>query len=118
MFYSNSAKTTEFYVRGNIFSTATESCLRMESDWTAGLVMDHNCWFQPGRVLMRFLNTPFAPAQFADFQRRTHLDTRSIVAEPKFVNASQLDFRLAGDSPARNLVGDSAPVGAGERLEK
>jgi len=28
------------------------------------------------------------------------------------------DFRLAGDSPARNLVGDSAPVGAGERLEK
>jgi hypothetical protein len=118
MFYSNSARTTEFYVCKNIFCGATESCLRMDNEWTAGLVMDRNCWFQPGPVLMRFLNTQFAPTQLADFQRRTHIDSRSIVAEPKFVNAGHLDFRLADDSPARSLPGDGTSVGARQRLAK
>jgi hypothetical protein len=64
------------------------------------------------------LNTQFAPTQLADFQRRTHIDSRSIVAEPKFVNAGHLDFRLAEDSPARSLPGDGTSVGARQRLAK
>jgi hypothetical protein len=49
--------------------------------------MDNNCWFQGGDVLMLFLKTPFAPAQFAEFQKQSKLDAHSIVAHPKFVNA-------------------------------
>jgi len=44
---------------------------------------------------MLFLKTPFAPAQLADFQKQSKLDAHSIVANPKFVNADKLDFRLA-----------------------
>ena len=118
MFYSNSAKTTEFYVCGNVFSTATESCLRMDNDWTAGLTMDRNCWRQPDRVLVRFLKSEFTPGQFADFQKQTRLGLHSVVADPKFLDAGRLDFRLAADSPAGKLGGDGAPAGARHRLEK
>jgi len=117
MFYSNPAETTEFYVHDNIFCNATDSALRMMNDWTAGLTMDHNCWFQRGDVLMLFLKTFFAPAHFAEFQKQSKLDAHSIVADPKFVNAGQLDFRLADDSPARKLAADGGPVGSRRRLQ-
>lgn len=118
MFYHNPAQTSEFHVRDNIFCNATESALRMWNDWTAGLTMDRNCWFQRGDVLVVFLKTPFAPAQFAEFQKQSKLDAHSIVADPKFVNAAHLDFRLAPDSPARNLAGDGGPAGSRKRLQK
>jgi hypothetical protein len=65
-----------------------------------------------------FLRTPFAPAQFTDYQKRTGLDAHSIVAEPKFVDRDGLDFRLADDSPARPLAGSGAPSRGRKRLEK
>jgi hypothetical protein len=116
MFYSNPAQTTEFHVRDNIFCNATESGVRMLDDWTAGLKMDRNCWFQPTGALVAFLRTTFTPAQFAEFQRQTGLDSRSIVADPKFVNPDRLDFRLADDSPARSLSAEGGPVGSRKRL--
>ena len=118
MFYVNSARTTGIYVVGNIFSDATDSCLRMENDWTAGLTMDHNCWCQRAGVLMQFLRTSFTPAQFADFQKQTQMDTHSIVAEPEFVNAGRLDLRLSDGSPARTVARAGVPAGSGKRLEK
>ncbi|MBI5683865.1 MAG: right-handed parallel beta-helix repeat-containing protein [Verrucomicrobia bacterium] len=117
MFYTNPAQTSEFYVRDNIFCNATDSALRMMNDWTAGLTMDHNCWFQRGDVLMLFLKSSFSPAQFAEFQKQSKLDAHSIVADPKFVNADKLDFRLADDSPARKLATDGGPVGSRRRLQ-
>jgi hypothetical protein len=105
MFYVNSAKTTEFRVLSNIFYGATDSCLRMDNDWRAGLEMDRNCWYQTGGVLVRFLNTQFALSQFGDYQARTGLDAHSIAAEPRFINAKQRDFRLREDSPGRSEVG-------------
>ena len=117
MFYMNSARTTGVWVEGNIFCNATDSCLRMENDWTAGLTMDHNCWWQPAGVLMQFLRTPFSAAQFADFQQRSHLDAHSIVAEPGFLDAGRLDFRLSDNSPARTVTAESAPAGSRRRLE-
>lgn len=118
MFYANPAQTSEFYVRDNIFCNATESCMRLCNDWIAGLTMDRNCWFQRGDVPMLLLKTPFAPAQFADFQRQTKLDAHSIVADPKFVNADKLDFRLAADSPARKLTADGGSAGSRRRLQR
>jgi len=118
MFYVNSARTTGVYVVGNIFSDATDSCLRMENDWTAGLSMDHNSWWQGTGVLMQFLKTRFTAAQFADFQKRTQMDTHSVVAEAGFVNPEGRDFRLSVNSPARTVAGDGIPAGSGKRLEK
>jgi hypothetical protein len=118
MFYVNSARTTGVYVVGNIFCDATDSCLRLENDWTTGLTMDHNCWWQRAGVLMQFLKTSFTAAQFADFQERTQMDTHSIVAEPGFLNVEGLDFRLSPGSPARAVAGDGRPAGSGRRLEK
>lgn len=118
MFYHNQAETTEFSVRNNLFYQATESCLRMGNDWSAGLTMDHNCWFQPAGALIVFLKESFTPAQFAEYQSRTRMDARSIVADPKFVNVAALDFRLCDDSPARGLSADGGPAGSRMRLQQ
>ncbi len=118
MFYVNSARTTGVYVVGNIFCDASDSCLRMENDWMAGLTMDCNCWWQPGGVLVQFLRRPFTAAQFADFQGRTQMDAHSIVAEPQFLNADRLNFRLSPGSPAHTVAGDGNPAGSSKRLEK
>ncbi len=118
MFYVNSARTTGVYVVGNIFCEATESCLRMDNDWTAGLTVDRNCWWQQAGVLMQFLRTAFTAAQFTDFQNRTHTDAHSIVANPGFLHAEGLDFRLSLNSPARTMTGDGTPAGSSLRLEK
>lgn len=112
MFYENSAQTREFYVCQNLFSNAAGSGLRMENDWTAGLVMDRNCWFQPRGALMLFAGRPFSPEQFADYRKLSGLDAGSIVADPKFVDVGKLDFRLADDTPAQRLSAEGGPVGA------
>lgn len=113
MFYSNPATTTEFFVRNNIFYNATDSALRLWKDWnTDGLTMDRNCWFQPAGTLMLFRALAFTAAQFADYQKQTGLDAHSLLVDPKFVDADHLDFRLATDSPARNLATDGGPVGS------
>ena len=116
MFYVNSARTTGVYVVGNIFCDATDSGLRMENDWTSGLIMDRNCWWQEAGTLMLYLRTPFTVDQFADFQRQTHLDVHSIVADPGFVSAEARDFRLSPASPARTVTDDGRPAGSGKRL--
>jgi len=118
MFYFNSARTTGFYVGGNIFCDATDSCLRLENDWTAGLTMDYNCWWQRAGVLVQFLKTPFLATQFAAFQEQTQMDAHSILAEPRFLSAEGLDFRLSAGSLAYMVMGDGAPAGSAKRLEK
>lgn len=116
MFYHNSAQTREFYVVNNIFCNATDSCLQMQNDWRAGLMMERNLWYQPRGVLTWFLQKTFTFEQFTDYQKQTGLDAHSMVADPKFVDISQLDFRLADDSPARRLSAEGGAVGALRRL--
>ena len=113
MFYSNTAKTKGFVVQNNVFYSATGSSLRLHGiDWSAGLTMDHNCWFQPKGALVLWLRQTFGPEQFAAYQQHTGMDAHSIVADPRFLNAAQGDFRLAPDSPARSLSTKGGPVGA------
>jgi hypothetical protein len=90
----------------------------MENDWTAGLTMDRNCWWQPTGILVQFLRTRFTAAQFVDFQKRMQTDAHSIVAEPEFRDAKGLDFCLSPGSPARTVVSDGLPAGSSQRLEK
>lgn len=54
MFYNNPAKTTNFVVRGNIFSESTEVCLRMENDWRSALTLDGNQYYQSEKPLIRW----------------------------------------------------------------
>lgn len=116
MFYHNPVETTEFYVRNNIFCRATDSGARFQNDWTAGLTLDHNCWHQAEGVLIQFLTNRWTPAQFVEYQRQTGLDAHSLVADPRFIKAETLDFRLAPDSPARKLSTEGGSVGARQRL--
>lgn len=120
MFYFNSARTSEFYFRYNIFYNATESFLRMGNDWRQGLVMDYNCWCQPKGIFvwLEFLKFRFAHNQFEDYQRQTGLDAHSVFADPKFMDIGKLDFRLAQDSLARSLSERGVPAGSSKRLTK
>ncbi|MBR5627344.1 MAG: right-handed parallel beta-helix repeat-containing protein, partial [Thermoguttaceae bacterium] len=49
MFYHNSSKTSGVVIRNNVFRNATDSLIRLENDWTAGLTFENNTWEQkPG----------------------------------------------------------------------
>lgn len=116
MFYHNAAATSDVVIRDNLFVRATDSGLRLVNDWTAALTLDHNLWYQPQGVLMLMIKTPWTAAQFGEFQKQTKLDAHSIVADPRFVAAEALDFRLRPDSPALTRASDGGPAGARQRL--
>ena len=113
MFYDNSAITTNVVVRYNIFCNAVDSLLRLHGrDWTAALVMDNNCWFQPRGPLLLWGKETVGAEGFAPFMRVRGFDFHSLLADPKFVDAARRDYRLAPDSPARALTDGGQPVGA------
>jgi hypothetical protein len=96
MFYHNSARTAGVRVRHNIFCDATDSLLRLEPpDWTAGLEMDRNCWWQPRGKSFQWLRESWGADRFADYQAKTGKDANSIVADPRFADAGRRDFRPA-----------------------
>ncbi|MEI7729827.1 MAG: right-handed parallel beta-helix repeat-containing protein [Verrucomicrobiota bacterium] len=113
MFYSNTAVTTNVVIRYNIFCEAADSCLRLHGrDWTAALTMDYNCWFRSSGPLVLWDKESIGPEGFAAFMQAHNLDQHSMVANPKFIDAAQRDYRLAPDSPARRLSDAGKPVGA------
>jgi hypothetical protein len=113
MFYDNSAMTTNVVVRDNIFCHATDSLLCLHGrDWTGALVMDRNCWFQPQGSVFLLGQQVIGAGEFASFVRSRGFDHGSALADPKFVDVAQHDYRLAPDSPARALAGQGKPAGA------
>lgn len=97
MFYANSARTGGVRIRRNIFCDATESLLRLSPpDWTAGLEMDHNLWWQPSGTMIAWLKESWGADRFADYQARTGKDAHSVVADPRFADPAKRDFRPAG----------------------
>ena len=116
MFYVNTAQTSGIVIRDNIFAVATDSCLRMDNDWSKNLVLDGNCWFQPEGTLISVLHRSFPADRFAEFQKWSGLDAHSVVGDPRFVNAAGHDFRLAPGSAAIRGA-SSSPAGSRKRLE-
>ncbi len=57
-------------------------------------------------------NEKIDAGRFLEFQRQRGLDTHSLVADPKFLDANRNDYRLAADSPMRRLTDEGHPVGA------
>ncbi|MDR2116900.1 MAG: hypothetical protein LBP87_11030, partial [Planctomycetaceae bacterium] len=78
MVYSNTAKTTNFVIRNNIFCNATESCLRFDADFRNGLTMENNIyWQESGKPLFRWLHKNYGVDQFTDYQNNIGLDKNS-----------------------------------------
>lgn len=81
----------------------------LKGGWTNDkFVMDRNLYWDTSHPDG---NLTFAGATLTEWQARGH-DRHSLIADPRFVNASQFDFRLQPDSPAFQL--GFVPIDAGE----
>ena len=115
MFYQNTAKTTSFFVCNNIFYQTqrdTECCLDLRNDWSAGLVMDHNCWYQASGQMMRWGSDTYTMDKLSAYQAKTGKDTNSVAKDPRFTNMGRHDFRPAPDSPVCRLTAAAGYAGA------
>ena len=113
MYYHNRAATTNFVVRNNIFCRATEWTARSGLDWRHGLVHDNNLvWNDGATPVLRWLEGKSLRKLDWDGYRALGFDPHSGFAEPKFVNPSMRDYRLAPGSPGRALASDGGAVGA------
>lgn len=87
-----------YLTQGDLFIPMAESRLRERltrkepiGEW------DYNCYWNPNDPDIRFFSHRWAK------WREMGLDTHSIIADPKFVDADAYDFRLLEDSPALAL---------------
>jgi len=110
MFYTNTAVTSGFQVKHNVFCNLTDWGSRYTGGWKTLPEMDHNLWFSKQGVMAYWFREKIEA--FRDYQKTTGLDTHSIFADPSFVDPADGDYRLAPDSPARKLRTDGGPVGA------
>lgn len=93
MFYDNTASTSEFYVRRNIFYEATESCLRLGNDWSPALDMDYNCWYQSQGAMIKWMSDEYTMDQFPKYQSEKGQDKHSIASDPHFVDVKSRNFQ-------------------------
>lgn len=104
-FYTNRAQTHDVYIRNNIFCEAANvafDALWWKPETVADpkvICLDHNCWLQPTGTMLRFKGKSYTQAEFAAYQHDMGQEAHSLVANPKLVNVSQLDFHLLPDSP-------------------
>ncbi len=110
MFYSNSAATSGFEVKYNIFYDVTDWGSRYTGGWKTLPDMNHNLWFSTRGVMAHWFGKLLDG--FREYQKTTGLDSESRFADPKFIDPAQGDYRLAPDSPARKLRADGGPIGA------
>ncbi|HPA20322.1 MAG TPA: hypothetical protein PLU30_21410, partial [Verrucomicrobiae bacterium] len=113
MFYNNSAKTSHFFVRYNIFANSADSLLRLHGrDWTPALTMDHNVWYQPTGPSLLWGTNLIAAADAPSFLAARRLGDGDLFADPGFVAPAERDYRLTASSPATRISDDIGPAGA------
>jgi len=87
-----------YMTQGVLFIPWAENTLRQRIDAGEPLgEWDYNCYWRTGQPDLRFFRHPF------DEWQAMGLDKHSVVADPRFVNAEEYDFRLQPDSPALRL---------------
>ena len=75
-----------------------ETGLLLAGNWKdTNFIIDHNLYWNPTDKEIRF-----AGATFQQWQQAGH-DQHSKIADPNFANPDHYDFRLAADSPAREI---------------
>ncbi len=110
MFYSNTAVTSGIEIKFNVFCNVTEWGSRYSSGWKSLPDMEYNLWFSSEGVMVNWFGKKIAG--FEDYRKTTGLDTHSLFADPKFLDAENGDYRLAADSPARTMLSNGCPIGA------
>jgi len=110
MFYSNTAPTSGFEVKYNIFYNVTEWGSRYSSGWKTLPDMDYNLWFSEKGVMANWFGKKID--SFDDYRKTTGLDAHSLFADPKFIDAENRDYRPAPNSPVRKIRPDGGPLGA------
>ena len=110
MFYSNTAATSGIEVKYNVFCNVTEWGSRYSAGWKTLPEMDYNLWFGKQGVMVNWFGKQIG--SFEEYRKTTGLDAHSRFADPKFVDAPNGDYRLAPDSPAREIRPDGGPLGA------
>jgi hypothetical protein len=102
--YSNTATTSNIYVRNNIFYSFTEKQIYISSPWTdiRNLTIDFNNYY-PNKVnAFTWLGTAYS---YEKWKIISGQDTHSINSDPKLVNPGS-DFHIRSDSPARDAGTD------------
>jgi hypothetical protein len=110
MFYSNTAATSGFEVKHNVFCHVTDWGSRYTGGWKTLPDINQNLWFSNRGVMVHWFGK--LVAGFQDYQKTTGLDAQSLFAGPEFLDAENGDYRLAPDSPARSIRPDGGPMGA------
>lgn len=117
MFYDNSAPTTNFVVRNNIFCRTANRSTRMFNDWRSGLTLQNNLYYiQPDQTLYQYHSKTngiiYKPSEFAKYQKEMGMDQGSIFAEPQFVDPANRDYRLRPGAVGTTGATDGGPIGA------
>jgi hypothetical protein len=101
-FYASPAPTRNIVVRDNIFAGATGPAF-YAPQWTKGqidgVVMDHNCWYQPEGMMIQLQGSSYTMLDFAKYQAVWTKEPHSICAAARFVDTQKRDFHLAAGSP-------------------
>ena len=112
MFYTNTADSEGIEVKYNVFYNSTEWASRYSRGWKPMPDMDYNAWYVPKGKLCYLFRERIAGDDVAGYREKTGLDRHSFFGDPKLVDPKHGDFRLAPDSPVRDLRPDGGPMGA------
>jgi hypothetical protein len=84
MIYNNEAKTKNVMIRNNIFSRATESLVRIDSDFRDGLSMEGNRYWQEngGTVFWWLIKNRYNADDFQRYQVEVGFDKTSTFQKP------------------------------------
>jgi len=112
MFYSNTADTEGVEVKYNVFYRSTEWGSRYSAGWKPLPDMDYNAWYIPEGEICFYFREHIKGEDLAGYREKTGLDKNSCFGDPQLVDPVNGDYRVAPDSPIRQLRPDGGPVGA------
>lgn len=112
MFYSNRADSKGIEIKYNVFYNSTQWASRYSAGWKPLPDMDYNAWYVPEGELCYFFRAHIKRDDVKGYREKTGLDRHSFFGDPKLVDPANGDYRLAPDSPVRNLRPDGGPMGA------
>ncbi|TWU31335.1 hypothetical protein [Novipirellula artificiosorum] len=99
--HSNTADTSGFEVKHNLFYQWTDWGSRYTGGWKTLPEMHHNLWYSDSGIMAWVFQKKLT--SFEEYQNATGLDSDSVFADPKIIAPEQGDYRPAPDSPAGTL---------------
>ncbi len=119
-FYTNTAETTNFIVRNNIFYEARNVDMVVEDPWNGieNVDLDYNAWYQSSGSMIDYYCTwttcigEYTMAEFTQYQADTGKDIHSLATDPLFIDMVNNDFHPAITSPLCTMSEAGYFVGA------